>query len=333
MRLPGGTGPALLAALLFGVSTPLAKLLLGDLAPGTLAGLLYLGSGVGLTALRWAWRSRAEHHAPVDRSAMPWLAGAILFGGLLGPVPLMTGLRTTPASSAAPLLNLEGVCTALLAWFVFHENLDRRVAAGMALIVAGGLVLSWGGSGAPVLPRGALAVASACLCWAVDSNLDAEGRVSGPPVGRIDQGARRRCRQHRDRLGPRPWPARRRHGSRGPGSRPCGLRTQLGTARLRAPAPRDRENGGLLLAWALRWPRRVGSTAWRAGDTGASRRGPPDVRRGVAAHHGTARASAGHALQGAPYPCPRARAARSPPRALSGHPSPARPLSSLAALP
>lgn len=180
MRLPTGIGAALLAALLFGVSTPLAKLLLGDLAPVTLAGLLYLGSGLGLTLVRLAWRSRADHHGSVDRSAIPWLAGAVLFGGVLGPVLLMAGLRTTPASSAALLLNLEGVFTALLAWFVFRENFDRRIAAGMALIVAGGLVLSWGGSGTLAFPRGALAVSAACLCWAVDNNLTQKLAAADP---------------------------------------------------------------------------------------------------------------------------------------------------------
>ena len=192
-----GVGCALLAAALFGASTPLAKLLAGQLAPAMLAGLLYAGSGIGLSI--WlltrflrraaqARRDRAQGH-PVQpalqqgtglgRTDVGWLAAAILAGGVAGPLLLMTGLRSMPASSAALLLNLEGVLTALLAWFVFHENFDRRILLGMAAIVGAGLLLSWPGaavvSAAPglgsVLAPGALAIAGACLCWALDNNL------------------------------------------------------------------------------------------------------------------------------------------------------------------
>ncbi len=145
-RLVPGIGSALLAAALFGASTPLAKLLLGRTAPVLLAGLLYLGSGVGLSILRLV-RRRQGGEAPLERAGYPWLAGAVLFGGVLGPVLLMLGLAATPASTAALLLNLEGVFTALLAWFVFKENFDRRIALGMVLIVAGGVVLSWQSGG------------------------------------------------------------------------------------------------------------------------------------------------------------------------------------------
>ena len=170
-KLPRGVGAALLAALLFGLSTPLAKLLLTGVPPVLLAGLLYLGSGIGLTALRSTRRRRGDQGPPLAAADIPWLAGAVLLGGVAGPVLLMTGLRTTPASTTALLLNLEGVFTALLAWFVFRENFDRRVALGMGLIVAGGAVLSWQGSEGVALPAGALAVAAACLCWAIDNNL------------------------------------------------------------------------------------------------------------------------------------------------------------------
>lgn len=106
------------------------------------------------------------------------MAGAILAGGVIAPVLLMLGLERTSGSAAALLLNLEGVFTALLAWFVFHENVDRRIAVGFFLIAGGGVLLSWG-EGAPAsgLPLGALAVAAACLGWAVDNNLTQ--RVSG----------------------------------------------------------------------------------------------------------------------------------------------------------
>ena len=174
-----GIGPALLAALLFGASTPLAKLLVADIAPVLLAGLLYAGSGLGLGAwlLLRALRPRAgDAEAPLQRQDWPALAGAVLFGGVLGPVLLMLGLASTPASSASLLLNLESVLTALLAWLVFRENVDIRIFFGMLAIVAGGVLLS--SSQAPTgLPWGALAIASACACWAIDNNLTR--KVSG----------------------------------------------------------------------------------------------------------------------------------------------------------
>lgn len=175
-RRPSGPALALLAALLFGLSAPFAKLLLDRASPQLLAGLLYLGSGLGLL-LVWVSRRRLQQEAPLARSDIPALAGAIAFGGALGPVLLMAGLARTPASSASLLLNLEGVFTALIAWSVFRENFDRRIALGMLAIVAGGVVLSWEG----LLEWGGLAgpllVADATLCWALDNNLTQ--KVSG----------------------------------------------------------------------------------------------------------------------------------------------------------
>ena len=174
-----GVGLAMLAAVLFGLSAPLAKLLLGQTTPQLLAGLLYAGSGLGLL-VAWIVRrrgSRTSREAPLARRDVPWLAGAIAFGGVAGPLLLMLGLVRTPAATASLLLNLEGVLTALLAWFVFRENFDRRIALGMVAIVAGGVVLSWEGELAVGGVAGPLAIAGACLSWAIDNNLTQ--KVSG----------------------------------------------------------------------------------------------------------------------------------------------------------
>lgn len=174
---------ALLAALLFGASTPLAKSLLPQMMPMLLAGLLYLGSGVGLAAYAFV-RSRrsnpARHEAALTRKDAPWLAGAIAAGGVVGPLLLMWGLASTPASSASLLLNLEGVLTALLAWFVFKENFDRRIALGMALIAAGGVSLSWMGRPEVGVPWSPLAIVGACLAWAIDNNLTRKVSAGDP---------------------------------------------------------------------------------------------------------------------------------------------------------
>jgi drug/metabolite transporter (DMT)-like permease len=169
-----GVGPALLAALLFGASTPLAKLLIAGTSPIMLAGLLYAGSGLGLGAWLLIRRVRdvaVSAEAPLRRADIPWLGGAVLFGGVLGPVLLMVGLSLTPASSASLLLNLESVLTALIAWVVFRENVDVRIFFGMVAIVAGGVLLSWSQTSMTTLPWGSLAIAGACACWAVDNNL------------------------------------------------------------------------------------------------------------------------------------------------------------------
>lgn len=165
-----GIPAALLAALLFGASTPLAKLLLVQASPWVMAALLYLGSGLGLWLVRWLRRSPPVR---LERGEWRWLAGAVLAGGVVAPVLLMWGLASMPASGASLLLNAEGVLTALLAWFVFRENFDRRIALGMLAIVVGALVLSWPSAGSVEFSSlwPTLAVLGACLGWALDNNL------------------------------------------------------------------------------------------------------------------------------------------------------------------
>ena len=175
-----GVGVALAAALLFGVSAPFAKLLLRDAAPQLLAGLLYVGSGVGLSLVWVARRRKTSREAALTSRDAPWLAGAIAVGGIAAPLLLMLGLARTPASAASLLLNLESVFTALLAWFVFRENFDRRVALGMVAIMAGGVVLSWDGRLQLGGLAGPLMVAAATLCWALDNNLTQKVSAGDP---------------------------------------------------------------------------------------------------------------------------------------------------------
>lgn len=171
MQQPQQAAFALLAAALFGASTPFAKWLTGSLSPWLLAGLLYLGSGLGLAVIRLI-RDRGWRAGGLPRAEWPWLAGAIATGGILGPLALMFGLTYTSGSTASLLLNLEAVLTAVIAWVAFRENADRRIVLGMIAIAAGGLVLSWSGeSGATTGWLGPLAIVVACLCWAIDNNL------------------------------------------------------------------------------------------------------------------------------------------------------------------
>lgn len=159
---------ALTAALLFGAGTPFAKLLLNAVNPWLMAGLLYIGSGLGLTLYRWLTKAPV---VKLPRQETFWFAGAIVAGGIVAPVLLMFGLTQTPACGASLLLNAESVFTALLAWFAFKENFDRRIALGMFAIVAGAVVLSWQGDAGFAGLWPSLALLGACFAWGIDNNL------------------------------------------------------------------------------------------------------------------------------------------------------------------
>ena len=174
---------ALLSAALFGISTPAAKALLGSTDPMVLAGLLYCGAGLGAAAFRHLARLSATggaKEAALNRTELPWLAGAIVAGGIVGPVLLMFGLTRTEASTASLMLTLEGVATALMAWFIFHENFDRRIALGMACLMAGAAVLAWSGEPSLASLVGPLAIAGACVAWGLDNNLTRKVALSDP---------------------------------------------------------------------------------------------------------------------------------------------------------
>jgi drug/metabolite transporter (DMT)-like permease len=176
-----GAPLALLSAALFGASTPLAKALLGEVSPWMLAGLLYLGAGVGLSIAPVARRALGvgPPEARLRRTDLPWLVTVVLSGGILGPLLLMLGLSTTPASTASLLLNLEGLFTLGIAWVVFRENVDVRIGLGAAAILLGAVIVSWhddsGGLG-----RGAFAILGACLCWGIDNNLTRKLSTADP---------------------------------------------------------------------------------------------------------------------------------------------------------
>jgi len=195
MKIDRGIVAALSAAVLFGLSTPIAKTLIGGMSPLLLAGLLYSGSGIGL-ALILVVRAMTSARGNITRPRgmeMLWLLGAIIAGGALAPYLLMYGLQVTDSASASLILNLEGVFTALLAWFAFRENVDRRIALGMVCIIAGGVLLSLGPRYRGGDLMGPLAIGAACMAWAIDNNLTrkvsihdsmliacAKGLIAGP---------------------------------------------------------------------------------------------------------------------------------------------------------
>lgn len=167
-----GVPLALGAAILFGASTPLSKLLMGSVDPWLLAGILYLGAGAGLALVQWARPliGLPNAEAALQKPDLPWLAAVVFFGGMLGPLFLMLGLSRTSAASGALLLNLESLATMAIAWIVFRENVDRRLLLGAAAILLGAVLLSWNGHGLE-LDTGGVLIAAACLCWGIDNNL------------------------------------------------------------------------------------------------------------------------------------------------------------------
>lgn len=180
---------ALASAALFGAAAPLAKLLLGAIAPQLLAGLLYLGAGIGLAVFYFTRAALGipATEAPLRAAVLPWLALIVLFGGLLAPLLLMLGLARTEAASGSLLLNLEGLFTMTIAWLVFRENADRRLVIGAFAILAGAALLSWGGRGIE-LDTGALLIAAACLAWAIDNNLTKKLSAADPVVTAMIKG-------------------------------------------------------------------------------------------------------------------------------------------------
>lgn len=173
---------AILASVLFGITTPFAKNMLTDIAPVLLAGLFYLGSGLGLATYLVCTRKTqlAAREASLGRPDLPWLAGAIVTGGIIAPIFLMLGLATTQASAASLFLNLEGVFTALIAWFVFKENFDKHILMGMIAIVLGGVLLTVNLSSGITLSPGILLIGGACIGWAIDNNLTRKVSAANP---------------------------------------------------------------------------------------------------------------------------------------------------------
>lgn len=163
-----------LSACLFGLSPPLAKLLVEDIPPVSLAGLLYLGSFFGLSLYRLggkASRLAQEKSAKLEKHDLPWLIGAILTGGILGPICLMFGLRLVSGFSASLLLNLEGLATALIAMVIFKEHTGPRFWLALTFMTVAGVMLSWNPELGRLSLNGPILIAAAMACWGVDNNL------------------------------------------------------------------------------------------------------------------------------------------------------------------
>ena len=165
----------IISAFLFGVSPPLAKLFIKDIPPVALAGFLYLGAFAGLTLFSVSRKKRAADSgrmaAKLERKDFPWLAGAVLAGGIIGPISLMFGLTLISGFSASLLLNLEGVATAVTAVFFFRENAGKKLWLALMCMTIAGVFLTWNPDQNKFSVAGPLLVVLAMVCWGIDNNL------------------------------------------------------------------------------------------------------------------------------------------------------------------
>ena len=164
-----------ISASLFGISPPLAKLLVEDIPPVALAGLLYLGAFAGLSLYsigkRIIMTDPDKKAAPLERKDLPWLAGAVLVGGIIAPISMMTGLTLISGFSASLLLNLEGLATAMIAVFLFKENAGKNLWLALVCMTIAGILLTWDPSQGKFNIAGPLLIIFAVVCWGMDNNL------------------------------------------------------------------------------------------------------------------------------------------------------------------
>jgi len=174
---------ALLAAVLFGSSTPISKLLLSDVDPVPLAGILYLGSGIGAALLLLFKKFdpvSKKKEANLSLTDIPWMIGAVFAGGVAAPIILLFSLQVTPAASASLLLNFESVATTIIAMIVFKEAVDKRILMAMISITLASILLSWDGNNNWGLSIGALGILGACFFWGMDNNFTRKISAKNP---------------------------------------------------------------------------------------------------------------------------------------------------------
>lgn len=170
---------ALAAAILFGSSAPISKLFLTQIEPIPLAAFLYIGSGIGLLifkTVQYVINKHEKSEAPLRKKDIPWLSIAIIFGGVIAPIILMTSLKVTPASTASLLLNFEGVATTLIAVTLFKESADKKVWMAIIIVTLSSIILSWNFTGKWGVSIGSLGIIAACFCWGIDNNCT--GKIS-----------------------------------------------------------------------------------------------------------------------------------------------------------
>lgn len=164
-------GFIIISAVLFGISMPLAKLIVKEISPMALAGLLYLGVFVGLSLYSVIIKKRTNTLDKLEKKDIPWLAGAVIAGGVIGPISMMIGLTYVSGFVGSLLLNLEGVTTAIIAVLIFKENTGKHFWLALACMTIAGILLTWDSSQSKFSLVGPMFIVLAMICWGIDNNL------------------------------------------------------------------------------------------------------------------------------------------------------------------
>ncbi len=162
---------ALLAAALYAINVPFSKLLMSQVQPTMLAGLLYIGAGVGIGAMMLV-KKRIDRPASADllgRADLPYTIAMVVLD-IAAPIFLMYGISQTNAANVSLLNNFEIVATSIIALLVFKEKISVKLWAAIILVVLSGIILGFEGTEGFVLNKGSLFVLAACLCWGIENN-------------------------------------------------------------------------------------------------------------------------------------------------------------------
>ena len=162
------TALAILAAALYAINIPLSKILLQNAAPTMMAAFLYLGAGLGLWLLGLLTGAK-EKSEPLTKAELPYTLGMILLD-IAAPILLMLGLKRCGSANASLLNNFEIVATSAIAFFLFREQLSRRLTLSIALVTLASAILSFEGKGAFRFEAGSLLVLGAACCWGLENN-------------------------------------------------------------------------------------------------------------------------------------------------------------------
>lgn len=165
------TAFAILAALLYAISSPLSKLLLAQVSATMMAALLYLGAGAGMLLVSLGRRAagRGEQELPLTRKELPFTVGMVVLD-IAAPIFLMTGLTTASAANVSLLNNFEIVATSVIALLVFHEKISRRLWLAIGLVTVASLMLSFEDVSSLDFSVGSVFVLLACVCWGFENN-------------------------------------------------------------------------------------------------------------------------------------------------------------------
>ncbi len=162
---------AILAAALYAINVPCSKLLLQQVQPTMLAGLLYIGAGVGMGILMLTKKALRQEESPdyLTKGDLPYTVAMVVLD-IAAPIFLMYGISQTNAANVSLLNNFEIVATSLIALLVFREQITPRLWGAIVLVVLAGILLGVESREGFVLNRGSLFVLAACLCWGIENN-------------------------------------------------------------------------------------------------------------------------------------------------------------------